>query len=236
MGDKPLHIAIVGKGNLGTHLFNGLLEQHTPYFVDRNLRLKTSTDLVIVCVGDDRVSEVCAALPEHILVAHTAGALPIQSGTRSGVFYPLYSFTKDAVLNWSEVPFLIEARTKEDEAMLRAIASCLTQKIFHIPSEKREKLHAAAVMVNNFTNHLYTLAYEHAAQNDLPVEILHAIMRQGPDKAIELEPKKAQTGPAVRFDTPTIEKHMASIADADVKELYTLLSASIQKHHPKDEL
>ena len=120
--------------------------------------------------------------------------------------------------------------------MLRAIASCLTQKIFDVPSEKREKLHAAAVMVNNFTNHLYTLAYEHASQNDLPVEILHAIMRQGPDKAIELEPKKAQTGPAVRFDAPTIEKHIASIADAGVQELYRLLSASIQKHHPKDEL
>ena len=91
-------------------------------------------------------------------------------------------------------------------------------------------------MVNNFTNHLYTLAYEHASQNDLPVEILHAIMRQGPDKAIELEPKKAQTGPAVRFDTPTIEKHMASIIDVDTQELYRLLSASIQKRHPKDEL
>lgn len=236
MGDKPLHIAIVGKGNLGTHLFNGLLEQHTPYFVDRNLRLKTSTDLVIVCVGDDRVSEVCAALPEHILVAHTAGALPIQSGTRSGVFYPLYSFTKDAVLNWSEVPFLIEARTNADEAVLRVIASSLTQHIFHIPSDKREKLHAAAVMVNNFTNHLYTLAYEHAAQNELPFEILHAIMLQGPGKAIDLGPKKAQTGPAVRFDRPTLEKHMDSIMDADVQELYKLLSASIQKYHPKDEL
>ena len=236
MSDGPLHIAIVGKGNLGTHLFNGLSKQHRPYFVDRNLHLPGATDLVIVCVGDHRVSEVCAALPEHMLVAHTAGALPIQSGMRSGVFYPLYSFTKDAALNWSEVPFLIEARTKEDEAVLRAIASCLTQKIFDVPSEKREKLHAAAVMVNNFTNHLYTLAYEHASQNDLPVEILHAIMRQGPDKAIELEPKKAQTGPAVRFDTPTIEKHMASIIDVDTQELYRLLSASIQKHHPKDEL
>ena len=236
MGVRPLEIAIIGKGNLGTHLFNGLLAQHSPYFVDRDLRLRTTTDLAIVCVVDDQVSKVCAALPKHILVAHTAGALPIQSGTRSGVFYPLYSFTKDAALNWSQVPFLIEAKTKQDEAMLRAIASCLTQRIFHVPSEKREKLHAAAVMVNNFTNHLYTLAYEHAGQNDLPVEILHAIMRQGPDKAIELEPKKAQTGPAVRFDTPTIEKHMASITDTDVQDLYRLLSASIQKHHPKDEL
>jgi len=171
-----------------------------------------------------------------MLVAHTAGALPIQSGTRSGVFYPLYSFTKNAALNWSEVPILIEAKTKEDEAVLRTIASCLTQHIFDIPSNKREKLHAAAVMVNNFTNHLYTLAYEHAAQHELPVEILHAIMRQGPGKAIDLGPKKAQTGPALRFDTPTLEKHMDSIKDQDVQTLYKLLSASIQKHHPKDEL
>jgi len=65
---------------------------------------------------------------------------------------------------------------------------------------------------------------------------LHAIMRQSPGKAIELGPKKAQTGPALRFDTPTLEKHMDSIKDQDVQTLYKLLSASIQKHHPKDEL
>ena len=50
MGAGPLEIAIIGKGNLGTHLFNGLLEQHNPYFVDRDLFLRTSTDLAIVCV------------------------------------------------------------------------------------------------------------------------------------------------------------------------------------------
>ena len=91
-------------------------------------------------------------------------------------------------------------------------------------------------MVNNFTNHLYTLAYEHAAEHDLPVEILHAIMRQGPDKAIKLGPKKSQTGPAVRYDAPTLAKHLDSIKDPEVQQLYRLLSGSIQKHHPKDEL
>lgn len=236
MSEASLHIAIVGKGNLGTHLYNGLSKNHTPYFVGRHLEIKPLTDLIIVCVADESVAAVCSALPKNILVAHTAGALPMQSGNRGGVFYPLYSFTKDASVDWTQVPFLVEAKTQDDEELLENVALCLTEKVFHIPSNQREKLHAAAVMVNNFTNHLYTLAYEHAAQHDLPIEILFAIMRQGPDKAIKLGPKKAQTGPAVRHDAPTLAKHMASITDPEVLELYKSLSASIQKHHPKDEL
>ena len=236
MRTGPLHIAIVGKGNLGTHLFNGLIDAHAPYFVGRDLQLHSPTDVVLVCVPDDQTASVCQSLPQDALVAHTAGALPLQNDARRGVFYPLYSFTKEASLNWGEVPILLEARTKEDETLLREIALCLTKNVFHVPYEKREKLHAAAVMVNNFTNHLYTLAYEHAAEHDLPVEILHAIMRQGPDKAIKLGPKKSQTGPAVRYDAPTFAKHLDSIKDPEVQQLYRLLSGSIQKHHPKDEL
>ena len=47
-------------------------------------------------------------------------------------------------------------------------------------------------MINNFTNHLYTLAFAHAKEHNLPVETLFAIMKQGPDKAIAMGPKAAQ--------------------------------------------
>ena len=109
MRTGPLHIAIVGKGNLGTHLFNGLLDAHAPYFIGRDLQLHSPTDVVLVCVPDDQTASVCQSLPQDALVAHTAGALPLQNDARRGVFYPLYSFTKEASLNWGEVPILLEA-------------------------------------------------------------------------------------------------------------------------------
>ena len=71
MRTGPLHIAIVGKGNLGTHLFNGLLDAHAPYFIGRDLQLHSPTDVVLVCVPDDQTASVCQSLPQDALVAHT---------------------------------------------------------------------------------------------------------------------------------------------------------------------
>ena len=114
--------------------------------------------------------------------------------------------------------------------MLTRIARTLSFRIFNVNSAGRNHLHVSAVMVNNFTNHLYTLAFEHAKEFNLPVETLYAIMNQGPSKAIALGPKSAQTGPASRGDKQTIAAHIEKISDPEVKQLYTLLSESITKH------
>jgi hypothetical protein len=45
-----------------------------------------------------------------------------------------------------------------------------------------------------------------------------------------MEPKKAQTGPAVRYDEKVIQKHLDLIQDNDTKKIYELISKSINKH------
>jgi predicted short-subunit dehydrogenase-like oxidoreductase (DUF2520 family) len=161
---------------------------------------------------------------------HTAGAVPMCETPRSGVLYPLYSFTKGATVNWAQVPFLLEAHSDEDLAILTNIAKALSPLTYEVNSAGRNQLHVSAVMVNNFTNHLYTLAFAHAKEHNLPVETLFAIMQQGPDKAIAMGPQAAQTGPAARGDQKTIDAHLKRISDPEVQRLYTLLSASIAKH------
>jgi predicted short-subunit dehydrogenase-like oxidoreductase (DUF2520 family) len=56
-------------------------------------------------------------------------------------------------------------------------------------------------------------------------------MRQGPDKAIALGPKTAQTGPARRGDDRTINHHLEQIQDPAAKALYELLSENIKKRY-----
>jgi hypothetical protein len=68
-------------------------------------------------------------------------------------------------------------------------------------------------------------------QHNVPVETLFAIMRQGPEKAIQLGPINAQTGPAIRGDQSTIEAHLSKIQDEELKTLYQLLSDSIHNKH-----
>jgi predicted short-subunit dehydrogenase-like oxidoreductase (DUF2520 family) len=185
----------------------------------------------MVCVPDDSVARVCEQLPENKLVVHTAGAVPMQDNNRSGVFYPLYSFSKDAEVNWSQIPILLEANSAQDLSLLKELATQLTEKVFEVSSAGRNQLHVSAVLVNNFTNHLYTLAFKHAKQHNVPVETLFAIMRQGPEKAIQLGPINAQTGPAIRGDKSTIEAHLSKIQDEVLKTLYQLLSDSIHNTH-----
>jgi hypothetical protein len=42
-----------------------------------------------------------------------------------------------------------------------------------------------------------------------------------------LSPQDAQTGPAKRKDTTTINKHLALLSDENQKEIYKLLTKSI---------
>lgn len=230
MAERSPHIAVVGQGNLGQHLAGGLQNFFQITTHGRALDIPTTAEVIIVCVPDDATVEVCAALPQHLLIVHTAGALPMCNTPRSGVLYPLYSFTKGAEVNWAQVPFLLEAHSLEDLAILTNIAKALSPLTYEVSSAGRNHLHVSAVMTNNFTNHLYTLAFAHAKEHNLPVETLFAIMKQGPDKAIAMGPKAAQTGPAARGDKQTIDAHLERISDPEVKQLYTLLSESISKH------
>jgi predicted short-subunit dehydrogenase-like oxidoreductase (DUF2520 family) len=226
-----LHIAIVGSGNVGHHLQKALEGIATIHSVGRDLKVPEACEIVMVCVPDDSVARVCEQLPENKLVVHTAGAVPMQGNNRSGVFYPLYSFSKDAKVNWSQIPILLEANSAEDLSLLKELATQLTEKVFEVSSAGRNQLHVSAVLVNNFTNHLYTLAFDHAKQHNVPVETLFAIMRQGPEKAIQLGPINAQTGPAIRGDESTIAAHLSKIEDDQLKALYLLLSDSIHNTH-----
>ena len=225
-----MKVALIGKGNLGTHLYQVLNEKVDLQWFGRDFPNSIDADIVIVSISDSQTAQVCAQI-EAPLVVHTAGALSMLDSTNAGVFYPLYSFTKDAAVDWTQIPFLIETSDAQHISILEELVRTIGGKLFHITSEQRTKLHAAAVMVNNFTNHLYTLAEEHCEDYQLPFEVLYAIMEQGPGKAIELGPKQAQTGPANRGDQNTIKAHLEQINNPQTKELYSLLSESIFKRN-----
>tara|TARA_B100000767_G_scaffold139235_1_gene131567 strand:- start:217 stop:900 length:684 start_codon:yes stop_codon:yes gene_type:complete len=227
-----MKVALIGKGNLGHHLYEGLCSHVALEWYGRDYPRTIDADLILIAVPDKEVFEVCQSFKDK-LIAHTAGSVKLPDTSRAAVFYPLYSFSKGQEVDWSKVPLLLETARKEDEILLNELAQLLTSKIFWITSEKREKLHVAAVLVNNFTNHLYTLASDHCTAYELPFDVLHPIMKQGPEKAIESTPLKAQTGPATRGDQNTMDQHLSQLENDELRELYVLMSNSIKK---RDEL
>ena len=225
-----MKISIIGKGNLGTHLYDALKSVVSVQWYARDYPTSMNADLVIVSVSDKETLEVCERIDAN-LVVHTAGIVPQVDTGNAGVLYPLYSFTKGAAVDWANIPFLIETAQENNLSILKETVTLLGAKFYSMSSGQRTKIHAAAVIVNNFTNHLYTLAEDYCRDHNLPFEVLHGIMKQGPSKAIELGAKQAQTGPAIRGDHDTIENHLESIRQKEIKELYEHISTSIRNRH-----
>lgn len=232
-----ISVAIVGKGNVGNHLYNQLVKSNKLRVLQYNSREKNQLkdfDIAIIAVSDDAISEVSETI-ESSLVVHTSGTTPmnaLKNSTRKGVFYPLQSFSKDKSIDFSQVPLCIEAEHPKDEQLLQDLAKALGSAPYLISSEQRNYIHVAAVFANNFTNHMYQMANDICTEHKVPFEILLPLIQETSSKVKSLSPAKAQTGPANRNDQKTIKNHLTLLNDSQ-KKIYQLLTESIQKHGKK---
>jgi predicted short-subunit dehydrogenase-like oxidoreductase (DUF2520 family) len=195
-------------------------------------RITDASDLYILAVKDSAIQELASSLRLNALVVHTSGTASMDDlngiSARRGVFYPLQTFTKGRPLNWKEVPICLEANSRNDLHDLHELASALSDKVLELESQKRRQLHLAAVFVNNFTNQLLSVASDIMQKNDLDFSLMHALALETVEKAFALTPEKAQTGPALRNDTHTMEEHLKMLSDPLQKEVYELLSKAIR--------
>lgn len=190
------------------------------------------TDLIILAVPDDAIEAVLRFYQfssEHILV-HTSGAASIDliRHERAGVFYPLQTFTWGEPVDFSTIPILIEGSSLSVEDALKELAQILSNTVQMTSSADRLKIHLAAVLVSNFTNHLYHRAEKWLNDSGISLEILYPLIDETLRKAKELGPEKAQTGPAIRGDKHTLDLHKDLIQDTELKELYHLISEDIK--------
>lgn len=256
---EALKIAVIGSGNVATHVAKALSLHHTilavwspnPQHASRLARLLQTqsvtdisklpahADLYLTAVKDDALAEVArqvASLHTNGLFVHTAGSVPqtIWEGhvNRYGVFYPMQTFSKQKEMDLQEVPFFIEAKHADDAQLLTQIARTISHRVYPATSEQRKKLHLAAVFCCNFTNYLYTLAADLLHEDGLPFDAFLPLIRETSDKLHQLPPYEAQTGPALRNDRTVIEAHLQALADKpQLKAVYELLSAGIQQRH-----
>ena len=246
-----IDIVILGGGNVAYHLTNALLQNSAVNVVQvynrslekikifknntsitNNLSDLKDADIYIVVVSDNVISELSSALKlKNKLVVHTSGSMAmdeLKSLSNKGVFYLLQSFSKEREIHISTVPNCIEAENDEDFRLLETLAKSISKNCYRINSNQRKSLHVAAVFVNNFVNHLYHIGHEICEQNKIPFEILLPLILETANKITTLSPLEAQTGPAKRNDTKTIEKHIAML-NKNQQEIYTLLTKSIYK-------
>lgn len=191
-----------------------------------------SADLYLLAVADIAVGDVVRELrlPQKTIV-HTAASVSKEAlkngAAHYGVFYPLQSLKKESGA-LPEIPVIIDASDPETLALLEAVGHSIAETVVVADDEQRLKLHLAAVVVNNFTNHLFALANDFCRREGLDFSVLLPLAKETVSRLQTLPPAQSQTGPALRGDRETIEKHLALLNDyPQLKKIYGVLTESI---------
>jgi predicted short-subunit dehydrogenase-like oxidoreductase (DUF2520 family) len=205
-------------------------------------------DLTLLAVPDDVIAEVAADLPGYLCsgagrsVVHLSGAqdrAPLrplaEAGLRTGVFHPLQTFRRgpEAAENVAGSYVGIDADPPLRE-QLGALATDIGGHAFDLRGIDRALYHAAAVFAANYPVMLLAEAARLAARAGLDQETARNGMTRLLAGAVanlrQTTPEEALTGPAVRGDLGTIERHLAALAgDPELQGLYRALAERAMK-------
>jgi hypothetical protein len=94
-------------------------------------------------------------------------------------------------------------------------------------SAKRKKIHLAAVLACNFTNHCYRLAEKVLQEEQIDFKLFLPLIDETANKVAHLSPKQAQTGPMVRYDVGVMQMQKDLLSDERTKQIYQLMADSI---------
>lgn len=251
-----ISVSIIGSGNVAQHLIQAFSKSQEVVLVQVFARNKAAVsnlvenhkiisdfsdfkkaDVFVIAVSDNAIEVVSSQLPfENCLVVHTSGSLEmnqINAKNRRGVFYPLQTFTKGKPVDFKEIPICLESEHLSDYETLETLAKSISAVTYSISSQQRKALHVAAVFVCNFVNHLYSIGAEICEENKLPFSILQPLIQETANKIAIKSPDEAQTGPAKRGDTKTINTHLHFLSDENQIEIYKLITKSIIDHGKK---
>lgn len=252
-------IGMIGAGRVATHLAKALqgiapvqlilsrrldqaeqLAQIAGCSAASELAQLKTCQVLWLCVPDDQIgvmAQQLAQLGYDGLVIHTSGSTPLdiltRCGLRGGVFYPLQTFSPDQVINWSNVPLLLEAQQTADLAVLHQWAALLSRQIYHYDSRQRASLHLGAVFACNFANYCIDIGQQIVLEHNVDAQLLQPLLEGTFKKLQHQSAYTSQTGPAARRDLNTLEHQKRSLHDhPDWQQLYQLMSQGIMQRHP----
>lgn len=254
-----MKVALVGSGNVATVLAKvihnagheivqvlGRNENHAKLLADKfNCSygsFKTTTykdaDIYLLAITDTALYHLDQYVQlDKKLVVHTAGSVSKEVlkniSSQYGIIYPLQSLIKTAE-KLPEIPLLIDGSNEQIIATIQDFAKTLSGNVTVADDQERLKFHVAAVLVNNFTNHLFAMADEFCEKESIDFKKLYPLIDETVNRIKINSPGEVQTGPAIREDIYTLGKHLQILsAHPDLKYLYLKLSESILKLHQK---
>ena len=256
-----MKIVIIGSGNLATQLSLALkdankdivqiysrTEEHARLLADqigcgftaRMEDVRRDADVYVLSVKDDAIGEVtatiCSERPDGLFI-HTAGSIPMDifrgHARHYGVLYPMQTFSKNRRVDFRPIPCFIEASDPQTLATIRALAESISEQVVPADSERRKKLHLAAVLACNLTNHCYRLAERVLEEEQTDFRLYLPLIEETARKVSFLSPHEAQTGPMVRYDTGVMDMQLRLLKDERTRQIYRLMAESIHEDYNK---
>lgn len=192
-----------------------------------------NADIYIVAVSDDSLQEISSWLaPIPKLVVHTAGSTSIHIlkdiSPDYGVLWPIQSIRKETPAI-PYLPIVIDANNAWNKSKLNGFAQSFADTVAVANDEERQKLHLAAVASSNFSNYLFTLVEDFCVKEAIDFKLLLPLLRETVNRMEFASPSGLQTGPAIRNDLSTIEKHTGLLTEyPSLLEVYGFMTDKIR--------
>ena len=206
---------------LGTKSY-GVLEEEIP-----------ESDLYLLAVKDDVIRTVFEKIyKKGRFIVHLAGAIEgnilAMRNNNYGVIWPMQTLSKNNDIDLQHTLIAVSGNSPESQLMLKELACQISSRVIEVSDVQRAVMHLSAVWINNYTNHMYDIAYNLLKENNLSLELFYPLMEEHLTKLKEIAPDQLQTGPAIRGDMSTLAKHKSMLKNHKYwKELYDTLAKSI---------
>lgn len=253
-------VSFIGSGNLTFHLAKAfdlagytihqiisrnektgkeIAGNYSAFFDTKPENIADDSDFVFLSVPDNFIEDIVKTIKTTSpCFVHSAGSVSLQAIATykpdSAIFYPLQTFTPNRKLNYFEIPVFVEASNDKALNKTKKLADDFSNIVVELSSDKRRILHLAAVISNNFTNHLLTQADNLLKKAEMPLQWIKPLLEETVSKAFELGPENSQTGPAKRCDNYTINSHLKMLEnEKTLFEIYKLISEQIKNKYQK---
>lgn len=245
-GDNIENIGFIGAGKCGMslgHYFRskgmsivGFSSRHKTNidfdFLDYN-DLINKSDIIFVTVTDTAISEVWNGLQKYDLhnkiICHCSGSLSsdIFVGTDKDMVcsvHPMLAFNSKHTSeeNISNAYFTLEGGKTAVDRLSRILSKC-SNNFRIIKKENKVLYHAAACFASNFVVAVCEKAEELLSECGFDRQSAHdaltPLMSGNMENIINAGTRQAITGPAIRGDMITIQKHLDKLDD-ETKDIY----------------
>lgn len=242
--------AIIGRGKIARHFshYFSLLDLNfwvwedsrslSEDFFARFHDPKTAPTHVWILVSDSAIEPIARRIRERLgdrtpILLHASGVLETDQAIGA---HPLYTFGPELyrLETYEKIPFFVSR-----DASLENLPM-LSNPLYRLPSFNRSLYHALAVVAGNFPLAIWASVFE-KMENELgiPREAARPYLTQVLENAFRSQSSSAMfTGPRVRGDTDTIEKHLKALEGDDLKKVYqsidTFITERVRKENPND--